>query len=84
MLGYCQKDDEGQAHYQSRRLNVTDQELADGKAAYAAVRSRYLKERTTILKTNIMVLVYNFYCNEIGATEEGQLARWTGMCYATA
>jgi hypothetical protein len=63
VLGYCQKD-EGQAHYQSRRLNVTDQELVDGKAAYTAVRYSYLKELPPILNTNIMNLVYNFFCNE--------------------
>jgi hypothetical protein len=57
MLGYCSKD-MGKPHYADARLNVTDDEIKAGKAAWATARISYEDDRLVLTKKSLFQALY--------------------------
>ena len=58
MIGYCLKDT-GQPHFQFETLNISPEELHEGRLAYGQVRNAFA-DRKELTKRNLLQLTANF------------------------
>lgn len=70
MVGYCMKD-RGKAHFRETRVNVSDEEVAEGIEAYGLVRNLYSEGKREIQKSSLFKMAFSFWKSNLYPMRKG-------------
>ena len=67
-FGYCSKD-EGQPHFWSHKINISDKEVEEGRELYARHGAGDLKGKTRLTMTNVLQRAQHHWQFKLGAAQ---------------